>query len=72
MITRWTTPAGARVDVIVLTGTPDASLTRRNGEHYGDGQWLRVTGPHGNLAGMVRTPAELPRLGINLADLNPA
>jgi hypothetical protein len=62
MTTRWVTPAGGRVDVIVLAGTG-------RGE---DGAWLRVTGPHGNYAGQVRAPAGLAGLGVDIADLIPA
>jgi hypothetical protein len=59
VMTRYTTPAGARVDVITrrLTGTG------------GDGQWYRVTGPHGNYAGETRTTDGLAGLGIDLAEL---
>lgn len=73
MTTRWVTPDGGRVDVITLTGTSKSSArTRTTDDNHGDGQWLRVTGPHGNYAGKVRTPAELGQFGINLADLRPA
>jgi len=58
-MTRYSTPDGGRVDVITLTGTGRDE----------DGQWLRVTGPHGNYAGQVRTAAELHTLGIDLASL---
>jgi hypothetical protein len=58
-MTRYTTPAGARVDVITrsLTGTGR------------DGQWYRVTGPHGDYAGEARTTDGLAALGIDLAEL---
>jgi hypothetical protein len=59
MTTRFTTPDGARVDVITLSATG-------RGE---DGQWLRVTGRYGEVKGMVRTPAELATIGISLEDL---
>ena len=61
-MTRYTTPAGARVDVITLTHTGTGN----------DGQWLRVTGVHGEAKGMVRTPAELAGLGIDEAELEMA
>jgi hypothetical protein len=58
-MTRYSTPDGGRVDVITLTGTGRDE----------DGQWLRVTGPHGEAKGMVRTPAELAGMGISEAEL---
>ena len=69
MTSRWNHPDGARVDVITLTGTSKASPRSRPYGENGDGQWLRVTGPHGNYAGQVRSPAELTALGIDLASL---
>jgi len=72
MTTRWVTPDGGRVDVITLTGAGKSSTRTRTSEaEQGDGDWLRVTGPHGNYAGQVRTPAELGQFGISLADLRP-
>jgi len=68
-VTRYRTRDGGRVDVITLTGTsPAAGRALPYGDN-GDGQWLRVTGPAGNHVGQVRTPAELPALGIDLASL---
>jgi hypothetical protein len=58
-MTRYSTPDGGRVDVITLTGTGRDE----------DGQWLRVTGPHGNHVGQVRTAGELAGLGVSLADM---
>ena len=72
MITRWVTPDGGRVDVITLSGTVPANSRLRHAGERGDGQWLRVTGPAGNYAGQVRTPAELAGLGVDLAGLTPA
>jgi len=70
MTTRWVTPDGGRVDVITLTGAGKSSTRTRTSEaEQGDGDWLRVTGPHGNYAGQVRTAAELHTLGIDLASL---
>jgi hypothetical protein len=56
---RYSTPDGGRVDVITLTATGTGD----------DGQWLRVTGPHGDHVGQVRTAGELAGLGVSLAEL---
>jgi hypothetical protein len=69
MTARWTTPDGARVDVITLAGTSRGGDRVRDTGARGNGQWLRVTGPQGNYAGQVRTPAELAKLGVTLTDL---
>jgi hypothetical protein len=50
------------VDVITLRETGTGN----------DGQWLRVTGVHGEAKGMVRTTAELAGLGIDEAELEMA
>ena len=44
---------------------------RNTTRQLGDGAWLKVTrnGPFPSHAGDVRTPAELARFGIDLADL---
>jgi hypothetical protein len=69
MTARWITPDGVTVDVITLAGTSRGGGRLRDTGARGDGQWLRVTGSQGNYAGQVRTPAELAKLGVTLADL---